>query len=121
MLPLPRGETPLQPIRRSRNSKEPTSTDQRGEHMQASFQYSKQEVLDARRCHFLIRGEMRLFRCVLFVLLAFAAYSSWGGFVSFAVVVAIVLMLMLLVMALWYILPFSIYKKAATFKEFIKL
>src|SRR5690242_9180394 len=89
--------------------------------MQVSFQYSKPEVIDALRFHFLNRGEIRLFRGVLFVLLAFAAFSYWGGFVSFPVVVAIVLMLMLLVLAFWYILPFSIYKKAATFKEFIKL
>ncbi|GAA4304319.1 YcxB family protein [Compostibacter hankyongensis] len=89
--------------------------------MQINFRYQKAEVINALRFHFLNRAEIRLFRIALFVLLGIAVLGYFLHMVSLPVVVAIALMLAVLLLAFWYLLPLSIYRKAATFKEFIRL
>lgn len=89
--------------------------------MQVSFHYNKPEVINALRFHFLNKVEIRALRMVLILLLLFALAGFLLNIVTPAVLAAIVLMLLVVVAAFWYILPFSIYNKAATFKESIRL
>lgn len=89
--------------------------------MQINFQYQKPAVINALRFHFLNRGEIRVFSYVLIILFVFAVGGYWIDIVSFQAVVAIVLMIVLLLLVFWYLLPASIYRKAATFRESIRL
>lgn len=85
--------------------------------MQFHFRYSKPAVINGLRFHFLRRNETKLFRVVLTVLLVLGVVGYGLRVVSFSVVVALLCMFLLLILAFWYILPLSIYRKAATFRE----
>ncbi len=89
--------------------------------MQVSFHYNKPEVINALRFHFLNKGEIKALQAILILLLLFALAGFLMNIVTPAVLAAIMLMLVIVVAAFWYILPVSIYNKAATFKESIRL
>jgi hypothetical protein len=85
--------------------------------MELAFSYNKKKVIQALRYHFISRREIRIMLILVNV---------------FAVVSAVLLYLkkirpepfllgsvtwLLLMTGVWYILPYSIYKSAATFKD----
>ncbi|ACU57870.1 YcxB-like protein [Chitinophaga sp. YR627] len=89
--------------------------------MHLEFNYNKEEVLNALRYHFLQLGEIKVFRNTLFILLAFTLAGFAFKIVTIGALIGIVSMVVLIIMVFWFLLPVSIYNKAATFKDDIHL
>ncbi len=85
------------------------------------FTYKKEEVINALRFHFLRRGEIRVFRNTLIVLLLATVIGYVFRVVNFNAMLGIVVMMVILGWAFWYLLPVSTYNKAATFRDSIRL
>lgn len=89
--------------------------------MQLEFSYNKGDVLHALRYHFMHRGEIKVFRNTLIILLL-ATIAGYGyNLVTPGALSGITIMVVLLGLVFWYLLPISIYNKAATFKDDIHL
>ncbi|MGI8582974.1 MAG: YcxB family protein [Chitinophagaceae bacterium] len=85
------------------------------------FTYNKQKVIQALRYHFITRREIK----TMIILVNVFAILSAGLFFykkisPLAFLVSSVLWFTLMI-AFWFILPYSIYKKAATFKDGFKV
>lgn len=85
--------------------------------MQFGFSYNKKKVLQALRYHFISRREIK----ILMILVNVFAIGSAALFYfkkirpePFLLGTGIWLMLMV---SVWYILPFTVYRKAATFRD----
>jgi hypothetical protein len=89
--------------------------------MHLEFTYNKEEVLNALRYHFLQLGEIKILRNTLLILLIFALLGYAFRVVTIHAMLSISLMTALIVLAFWFMLPTSIYNKAATFKDDIYL
>jgi len=89
--------------------------------MHVEFSYNKEDVLHALRYHFLQRGEIKVFRNTLAILLLAAITGFFFRVVTPNALIGIIAMVALIVWAFWYLLPLSTYNKAATFKDKIKL
>lgn len=85
------------------------------------FTYKKEEVINALRFHFLRRGEIRVFRNTLIILLLATVIGYVFRLVNFNAMLGIVVMMVILGWAFWYLLPVSTYNKAATFRDSIRL
>ncbi len=85
------------------------------------FTYKKEEVINALRFHFLRRGEIKVFRNTLIILLLATVIGYVFRMVNFNAMLGIVLMMLILGWAFWYLLPVSTYNKAATFRDNIRL
>ncbi|SHM61068.1 YcxB-like protein [Chitinophaga sp. CF418] len=85
------------------------------------FSYNKEEVLNALRYHFMQRGEIKVFRNTLFILLAFTMAGYAFKIVTTGALIGIAAMVLLIIAVFWFLLPVSIYNKAATFKDNIHL
>jgi YcxB-like protein len=89
--------------------------------MEFAFSYNKPKVIQALRIHFTARKEIKV---LLVVVNIFAATSAILFYLHkirpepFLLGTFIWLMLML---SIWYILPYSIYKKTQTFKDHFTL
>jgi len=85
------------------------------------FTYDKPKVIQALRYHFITRREIK----IMIILVNVFAILSAGLFFfkkisPLAFLVSSVLWFTLMI-AFWFILPYSIYKKAATFKDGFKV
>lgn len=85
------------------------------------FTYNKSKVIQALRYHFITRREIK----IMIILVNVFAILSAGLFFfkkisPLAFLVSSVLWFTLMI-AFWFILPYSIYKKAATFKDGFKV
>lgn len=89
--------------------------------MHLEFSYNKEEVLNALRYHFMQRGEIKVFRNTLFILLVAALVGCAFKLVTVSTLIGIAAMVLLIGLVFWYLLPMSIYNKAATFKDDIRL
>lgn len=89
--------------------------------MHLEFNYNKGDVLHALRYHFMQRGEIKVFRNTLIILLLATLTGYFFSVVTSAALTGIVLMILVLGWVFWYLLPVSIYNKAATFKDSIHL
>ena len=89
--------------------------------MHLEFSYNKEDVLNALRYHFMQQGETKVFRNTLFILLAFAIAGYTFRVVTVGALMGIAAMILLIALVFWYLLPVSIYNKAATFKDDIHL
>jgi len=89
--------------------------------MHVEFNYNKGEVLSALRYHFMHRGEIKVFRntIIIFLLATFAGYVF--HLVTIGALTGITVMILALVWVFWYLLPMSIYTRAETFKDEIRL
>lgn len=85
--------------------------------MDLRFQYDKQEVINALRFHFMNRPEMKLFKVILMLMVLFAFAGYWMKIVTLQMLIWIFLLFIVLVLVFWYILPYSVYRKARTFRE----
>lgn len=85
------------------------------------FTYNKSKVIQALRYHFITRREIKI---MIILVNVFAIFSAGLFFLKkispLAFLVSSVLWITLMV-AFWFILPYSIYKKAATFKDGFKV
>jgi len=85
--------------------------------MQFSFSYNKKKTLQALRYHFISRQEIKVMMILVNVFAVVAAALFYSGKIRpepFLLGTAIWLMMMI---AVWYVLPYSIYSKSVTFKE----
>jgi len=89
--------------------------------MHVEFSYNKEDVLNALRYHFMQRGEIKVYRTTLAILLLITLTGFFFHLVTFSALIGIFAMVAIIVWAFWYLLPLSTYNKAATFKDEIKL
>ena len=89
--------------------------------MHLEFSYNREDVLNALRYHFMQRGETKVFRNTLFILLAITLAGYTFKIVTIGALIGIAAMILLIALVFWYLLPVSIYNKAATFKDNIHL
>jgi len=89
--------------------------------MHLEFSYNKGDVLHALRYHFMQRGEIKVFRNTLIILLLATLTGYFFSVVTTSALTGIVIMILVLGWVFWYLLPISIYNKAATFKDSIQL
>ncbi len=85
--------------------------------MQFSFSYNKSKTLQALRYHFISRKEIKVMMILVNVFAVVSAILFYTKKIRpepFLLGSAIWVFMML---AIWYILPFSIYRKAATFQD----
>ena len=85
------------------------------------FTYNKAKVIKALRYHFITRREIKIMIILVNVFAIFSAFLFYLKKISpLAFLVSSVLWIALMA-AFWFILPYSIYKKAATFKDGFKV
>lgn len=85
------------------------------------FTYNKAKVIQALRYHFITRREIKIMIILVNVFAIFSAFLFYSKKISpLAFLVSSVLWITLMA-AFWFILPYSIYKKAATFKDGFKV
>ena len=85
------------------------------------FTYHKGKVIQALRYHFITRREIKIMIIMVNVFAIFSAFLFFFKKVSpLAFLVSSVLWFTLMI-AFWFILPKSIYKKAATFQDGFKV
>ncbi|WP_143304484.1 YcxB family protein [Chitinophaga vietnamensis] len=89
--------------------------------MQLEFSYDKNEVLYALRYHFMHRGEIKVFRNTLIIFLLATLAGFVFKLVTPGALAGVTAMVLLLGWVFWFLLPISIYNKAATFKDDIHL
>ena len=89
--------------------------------MHVEFSYNKEDVLNALRYHFMQRGEIKVYRNTLIILLLVTLTGFFLNLVTPNALIGIIAMVALVVWAFWYLLPVSTYNKAATFKDEIRL
>lgn len=89
--------------------------------MHLEFSYNREDVLNALRYHFMQRVETKVFRNTLFILLAITLAGYTFKIVTIGALIGIAAMILLIALVFWYLLPVSIYNKAATFKDNIHL
>jgi hypothetical protein len=81
------------------------------------FTYNKQKVIQALRYHFITRREIKIMIILVNVFAILSAALFFFKKISpLAFLVSSILWFTLMI-AFWFILPYSIYKKAATFKD----
>ena len=85
------------------------------------FTYNKQKVIQALRYHFITRREIKIMIILVNVFAILSAALFFFKKISpLAFLVSSVLWFTLMI-SFWFILPYSIYKKAATFKDGFKV
>lgn len=85
--------------------------------MQVFFSYDKSQVLQALRYHFIGRNEVRILIVLVNVFAIFSAAMFYFHKVSpLAFLLSSILWIVLMV-AFWFILPNSVYKRTSTFKD----
>lgn len=85
--------------------------------MLITFKYDKQQVIEGLRFHFMKRPEIRIFKTFLFVVVIFSFIGYFTHYISFNTLLWFFLLAVVLLLFLWYLLPYSVYVKARTFKE----
>ena len=85
--------------------------------MQLSFSYEKKKVIQALRYHFISRPEIRVMLILINVFAFFSAILFSNKTIRPEPFLLGSFIWILMMVAIWYILPYSIYNKAATFKE----
>jgi len=85
--------------------------------MQLSFTYDKKKVLQALRYHFLFQPEIRIFFIIVIVFDIASAVLYIIGRIRPEPFLLGSLIWVLFLVSFWFILPNSIYKKSATFKD----
>lgn len=89
--------------------------------MQFSFSYNKRLVIQALRYHFLARAEIRILIIMVNVFAIISAALFYFHKVSPLAFLIGSLLWIVLMISLWFVLPYAVYKKAATFKEAFKI
>jgi hypothetical protein len=85
--------------------------------MQFSFDYDKKKTIQALRYHFISRKEIRLMMILVNVFAVVAAILFYSKKVRPEPFLLGSVIWIFMMAAIWYILPYSIYRKSATFKD----
>ena len=83
----------------------------------ATFSYDKKQVLQALRYHFLTRPEIRIMIIVVNVFAFFTAVLFYFKKVLPLAFLTGSLLWFFLMLSFWFVLPGSVYRRAATFKD----
>jgi YcxB-like protein len=85
--------------------------------MTISFKYNRKKVIQALRYHFISKKEIRILIILVNVFALFAACMFfWKKITPVAFLLSSFLWFCLMI-ALWYILPLTVYNRAKTFKD----
>jgi len=85
--------------------------------MQFSFAYEKKKVIQALRYHFISRREIKVMMILVNVFAITAAILFYTQKIRPEPFLLGSLIWIAMMSGVWYILPYSIYKRASTFKE----
>ena len=85
--------------------------------MQFSFSYEKKKVIQALRYHFISRREIKVMMILVNVFAITAAILFYSQKIRPEPFLLGSLIWIAMMGGVWYILPYSIYKNASTFKE----
>lgn len=85
--------------------------------MEFGFSYDKKKVIQALRLHFIARREIKLLMILVNVFAIFSAILFYMKKIRPEPFLLGTCIWLVMLIAIWYILPYSIYKKSATFKE----
>ena len=89
--------------------------------MQIYFAYEKKQVIQALRFHFIGRKEVRLLLILVNVFAIMSAVMFYMRKVSPLAFLVSSLLWIGLMVAFWFILPNTVYKKASTFQDAFKM
>lgn len=89
--------------------------------MEIKFSYSKPEVIQALRYHFITRREIKLMIIVVNVFAILSAVLYFLHIIRFFPFFLSTVLWIVLMFAFWVFLPGSIYKKAETFKDHFRV
>jgi hypothetical protein len=88
--------------------------------MEFSFCYDKKKVIQALRLHFIAQREIKIMMILVNVFAIVSAILFYQKLIRPEPFLLGTMIWLLMLIAVWYILPYSIYKKSSTFKnEFI--
>ena len=85
------------------------------------FTYSRPKVLQALRFHFFSRNEIKIMIVIVNIFAIVAALLYYNGKIPPLAFLLSSTLWFALVIAFWWVLPFIIYRKAATFKDHFKV
>lgn len=85
--------------------------------MSFSFSYNKGKVLQALRYHFFWQKEIRILLVIILIFDIATAVMYIFGKIRPEPFLLGSFIWMMFILSIWYILPYSVYKKAPTFKE----
>ncbi len=85
--------------------------------MKIYFGYDRKKVIQALRYHFISRPEIRIMIILVnvFALFSFALYMF--GKISSMACLTFSMLWIILMISFWFLLPFTVYKRAVTFKH----
>lgn len=85
--------------------------------MEFGFSYDKKKVIQALRLHFIARREVKLLMILVNVFAIFSALLFYMKKIRPEPFLLGTCIWLFMLVAIWYILPYSIYKKSTTFQE----
>ncbi len=85
--------------------------------MQFSFSYDKKKVIQGLRYHFISRREIKLMMILVNVFALLSAILYYSNKIRPEAFLLGSFVWLLMMLGVWYILPYSIYKKTAVFKD----
>ena len=85
--------------------------------MQFGFSYNKKKVLQALRYHFISRSEIRIMMILVNVFAITSAVLFYFKKIRPEPFLLGTTIWLLLMLAVWYILPYTIYRKSSTFQD----
>jgi hypothetical protein len=85
--------------------------------MEFAFSYDKKKVIQALRLHFMARGEIKVMMILVNVFAIVSALMFYTKKIRPEPFLLGTTIWLLMLIAIWYILPYSIYKKSSTFKD----
>lgn len=85
--------------------------------MQFSFIYNKAKVIQALRYHFISRKEIKLLMIVVNIFAVVSAVLFYLHKVRPEPFLLSAVLWLVMLLSIWYVLPYSIYKKSETFKQ----
>lgn len=85
--------------------------------MTISFTYDRKKVIQALRYHFISKKEIRILIILVNVFALFAAAMYFGNFIKPIALILSSFLWFSLMTTFWFILPFTVYSRAHTFKD----
>lgn len=85
--------------------------------MEFSFSYHKKKVIQALRLHFIARFEIKILMILVNVFAVVSAVMFYQKLIRPEPFLLGTFVWLLMLVGIWYILPFSIYKKSPIFKD----
>lgn len=85
--------------------------------MQFAFTYNKKKVIQGLRYHFISRPEIKILMVLVNVFAIVSAALYYFKKIRPEPFLLGTIIWLLLMLSIWYILPYTIYRKAATFKD----